>query len=141
TGFPGVANNPNFGIRLVTEFESTATYGNSNVTSYVGINSGYSTAGTVSYDLVDITGDAIVGNNQPPTVGAIPATVTVPDLTSSNLTFTATDDSTPAGSLVANATSLDPSTSIGFSAVNTAGSIKLTISPSLGIENPVTVPV
>jgi hypothetical protein len=141
TGFPGVANNTNFGIRLVTEFESTALYGNTNDATYVGVSSGYSAGGTVSYDLVDITGDAIAGNNQPPTVGTIPATVSAPDTIGTNFTFTATDDSTPAASLVANATSLDPNTSVGFSAVNTAGSIKLTISPSLGIENSVTVPV
>ena len=140
TGFPGVANNANFGIRIVSEFESTAKYNNTNDATYVGVSAGYGTTGTLSYDIVDITGDAIVGNNKPPTVSTIPPT-TVPDITGSNVTFTASDDSTPAGSLVAAATSLDPSSPVSFSAVNTAGSIKLTITPSLGITSPINVPV
>ncbi len=140
TGFPGVANNANFGIRIVSEFESTAKYTNTNDATYVGASAGYSPNGTLSYDIVEITGDAIVGNNKPPTVSTIPPT-TVPDITGSNVTFTASDDSTPAGSLVAAATSLDPSSPVSFSAVNTAGSIKLTITPSLGIQSPVNVPV
>lgn len=142
TGFPGVANNPNFGVRIVTEFESTALYNNTNDATYVAISGSYSSAGTLSFDLVDITGDAIVGNNKPPTIGTIPATVTVGDTVGTNITFTVSDDSTPAGSLVANAATIDnPNTSVSFSAVNTAGSVKLTISPSLGLANPLNVPV
>ena len=141
TGFPGVANNPNFGIRIVAEFESTALYNNTNDANYVGVSSGYGSSGTLSYDIVKITGDAIVGNNHPPTVTGIPATVTVPDLTTSNLAFTVTDDSTPAGSLTVNATSLDPNTSVAFNPVNTSGAIKLGISPSLGLDSPITLPV
>jgi hypothetical protein len=142
TGFPGVANNANFGIRIVTEFESTALYNNTNDTSYVGINGGYSTAGTASYDLVDITGDAIVGNNQPPTVSGIPTNVITGDIAGTNITFTATDDSTPTASLVTSATSLDPSKPVNFSAASAGGNnIKLTISPNLGIETPLNVPV
>jgi hypothetical protein len=141
TGFPGVANNTNFGIRLVTEFENTALYNNTNDATYVGINGGYSGSGTVSYDLVQITGDAIVGNNQPPTVGPIP-TVTVLDTVGTNVTFTVGDDSTAAGSLSVNAVTIDnPPTSVPFSAVNTAGSVKLTISPNLGIGTTNNVPV
>jgi hypothetical protein len=140
TGYPGVPNNPNFGIRIVAEFENTALYNNTNDANYVGVSAGYSANGTLSYDLVEVTGDAIVGNNHPPTVSAIPP-VTALDTVGTNVTFTATDDTTAAGSLVASATSLDVNTPVTFSAVNTSGSIKLTISPNLGIENPVNVPV
>jgi hypothetical protein len=141
TGFPGVANNANFGIRIVTEFESTALYNNTSNTNYVGISAGYSTAGTASYDLVDITGDAIVGNNQPPTVGTIPP-VTAGDLVGTNVTFTATDDSTPTASLVVSATSLDPNNQVNFTTASAGGNNnKLTISPNLGLENPTNVPV
>src|SRR6185437_12301358 len=62
-GFPGVANNPNFAIRIVTEFESTASYGVSNDDQYVGNGSTYAGSGTVSYDIVKITGDAITNAN------------------------------------------------------------------------------
>jgi hypothetical protein len=140
TGFPGVANNANFGIRLVTEFENTALYGNTNDATYVGISAGYASTGTVSYDLVQITGDAITGNNQPPVVSAIPNR-TMEDTIGTNVTFTVSDDSTPAGSLAVSAVSLDPNTPVTFTPVNTAGSVKLTMTTSLGIANPVTVPV
>ena len=71
-----MANNPNFGVRIVSEFESTATYGNSNVVGYVGAANTYGTAGTLTYDLVTFYGDAFTNNNTPPTIGPIPNTNT-----------------------------------------------------------------
>src|SRR5262249_11841329 len=85
TGFPGVANNPNFGFRIVAEFQSTATYGlslitNSASSNYVGVansflsgaTGGFS-AGTLSYDKVLVQGDAITNANVPPQItGGIP---------------------------------------------------------------------
>lgn len=68
TGFPGVANNPNFGVRVVTEVQSTATYGVSSSTNYVGTANTYGTAGTVTYDLVGLFGTAITNNNIPPVI-------------------------------------------------------------------------
>ncbi|HEY1662962.1 MAG TPA: Ig-like domain-containing protein [Verrucomicrobiae bacterium] len=76
-GFPGVDNNPNFGVRVVSEYESSATYGIGTTNywvavanNYVSGASGNNAAGTVTYDLVAITGDAITNNNVPPTLGA-----------------------------------------------------------------------
>lgn len=74
TGFAGVANNPNFGVRLVSEFISTATYGANPTNGYVNLASsasGYNPSGTVSYDLISITGDAIVGPYNPPVLTGI----------------------------------------------------------------------
>jgi len=68
SGFAGVRNNPNFGVRVVTETENTATYGTSSTTNYVGLSAGYSTTGTVSYDLVDFEASTIIGNAAP-TIG------------------------------------------------------------------------
>lgn len=57
TGVPNVANNANFGFRIVSEWESTATgAGNS---SYVGTTSGYSTGGAVRFDLVTVAGTPV----------------------------------------------------------------------------------
>jgi hypothetical protein len=86
-GFPGVRNNPNFGIRVVTEFENTATYGTSLSTNYVGLSSTYSTSATVSYDLVTISGEAITSANVPPTITTIPDQTT-PDTTAITVNFT-----------------------------------------------------
>jgi hypothetical protein len=111
-GFPGVDNNPNFGIRIVTEFQSSATYGvgvnDSIVSNYVGTANTYGTAGTVTYDIVDIGGDAITNNNTPPTISSF-SNVTIPDYTNATLAFTVGDAETPADQLMVSAVSLNSS--------------------------------
>ncbi len=52
SGLPGVNNNPNFGFRIVTEFESTAI-GTTNA-NYVGTAGTYGTSGTMRYDVVNV---------------------------------------------------------------------------------------
>jgi endonuclease/exonuclease/phosphatase family metal-dependent hydrolase len=58
-GVPGVENNPLFGVRLVTEFEHTAT--GTGALGYVAANTGstYGTSGTLRWDLVIVSGDPI----------------------------------------------------------------------------------
>jgi len=94
-GFPNVANNLHFGVRIVTEFESTALYGTTNDANYVGVTNAYSPNGTISYDLVTFNADAIAGSYSPPTIGAI-ANLTIPDNASSNITLTVSGDTTGA---------------------------------------------
>lgn len=98
-GFPGVANNTNFAVRIVTEFESTAWYGATNDDQYVGNGGSYSTSGTISYDIVSITGDAITNNNTPPTVSAFTNVVMGDTGGSTVLHFTVGDAETAAGDL------------------------------------------
>ncbi|HZI32280.1 MAG TPA: hypothetical protein VFF11_08050, partial [Candidatus Binatia bacterium] len=139
-GFPGAANNPNFGIRIVTEFESTALYNNTNDDNYVGISSSYNGGGTLTYDLVTISADAITGNNQPPTVSSIP-NKTMSDTAGTSVNFTVSDDTDAAGSLGVSASSLDPNVSLSLSPVNTGGSVQLSINSFLYNSAPVNVPV
>ena len=56
-GVPGVENNPNFGVRFVTEFESTAL--GSGINGYVPSLPGgtYGTAGTLRFDMVHFFAD------------------------------------------------------------------------------------
>jgi len=58
-GIPGANDNPNFGVRLVSEWESTATGQGAN--RYLGtqVSGGYSTAGTLWLDMVTISADVI----------------------------------------------------------------------------------
>lgn len=66
SGFAGVNNNPAFAIRILSEFESTAT-GNANA-SYVAANAPattYNTTGTMRYDMVTISGSPIVSGTAP----------------------------------------------------------------------------
>jgi len=106
-GFPGVRNNPNFGIRIVTEFENTANYGNTNDATYIGASSSstYNPSGTISYDMVTISGDAITSANTPPTINPI-GDQTLLDQTSTNVSLTVGDAETP-GSIRVSALSLN----------------------------------
>jgi len=62
---PGVNNNANFAIRFVAEFESTAA-GTANA-NYVAANAAntYGTGGTIRFDLVTVSGTAIITNVPP----------------------------------------------------------------------------
>lgn len=108
TGIPGVANNPNFGVRIVTEYQSTATYGVSANANFIGVANTYGTGGTLTYDLVTFTGDAITSTNQPPTISGFVNTNMVDYLPLTN-NFTVGDDTTPANQLTYSAASLNPS--------------------------------
>ena len=130
SGFPGVANNPGFGFRVVTEFQSTATYGVSGNAGYLGTANTYGTAGTVTYDLVTITGDAITNNNAPPTISSFGDTNT-PDYIPLTLNFTVSDDTTPPDQLTYSAVSsnwpaVNPTFAFGGSGANRT----LTITPN-----------
>jgi Lamin Tail Domain/Immunoglobulin domain len=138
-GFPGVANNPNFGIRIVAEFESTASYGATNDAVYVGVSSSYSPNGTLSYDLVTISADAITNANTPPTISSIP-NQTMEDVSGTNVNFTVGDAQTAAGSLSVSAVSLT-GVSLGLNVNNTGGACQLSISSSLGNTAPVVTPI
>lgn len=143
TGFPGVDNNPNFGIRVVSEFANTATYGISTTTNWVGTANSYSSgasgnnaAGTVTYDLVAIQGDAITNNNQPPVMSSFLNTNMV-DTNTLVLNFSASDPEMPASDLTFNVQSLNtvaagtfiPTVQPNF-AVNNVGSTNFTLSIS-----------
>lgn len=130
TGFPGAANNPNFGIRIVTEFQSTATYGVSANANYLGTANTYGTTGTVTYDLVTVYGDAITTTYNPPTISSFPNTNTS-DNVPITLNFTVSDPLTPPGQLNYSAVSLNPSTvSPGFAFGGSGTNRTLTITPS-----------
>ena len=106
TGFPGVANNPDFAFRIVTEFQSTATYGITPNANYLGTANTSGTGGTVTYDLVKVMGDAITNNNAAPVISGFVDTNTV-DYIPLTLNFTVSDDSTAPDDLVYSATPLN----------------------------------
>jgi hypothetical protein len=55
---PGVNNNPNFGFRILAEFESTAL-NDANANYATTSTSSYSTAGTVRFDMLTVYGTAM----------------------------------------------------------------------------------
>lgn len=145
SGFPGVANNPNFGVRIVTEFESTATYGIGPSNDFVGVANTYGTAGTVTYDLVGFFGDAITNNNIPPVLspftnvltGQIVTNETTVDTTPLTNTFTVSGDSNPANftysAVSLNSSSVNPSVSFH---VTSSGSGTMIVTPN-NVSQPV----
>ena len=125
SGFPGVANNPNFGVRIVTEVQYTATYGvvaTNGTTSYIGTGNSYlsgasatAAAGTVTYDLVGIFGDAITNNNVPPIISPFTNAITLQVIT--NTTFETTLDNVPVTNVFTVSGDSDP-TKFTYSAVS-----------------------
>ncbi len=58
-GVPSVDNNTNFAFRIVAEFESSAT-GNANSNYVTTAGAGYTTGGTVRYDMMTISAETII---------------------------------------------------------------------------------
>ena len=77
SGVAGVNNNPNFGFRIVAEWESTAI-GNSNA-NYAGTVGSYGTSGTMRFDLVSVYGD--------PGVGPVLGSTTISNIIGTTLTY------------------------------------------------------
>jgi hypothetical protein len=68
SGVPGVADNTNFGFRVVAEFQSTAA--NTTNNNYVTTSTNaYATSGTMRFDMVNTFGDLIV--RQPPVIHSL----------------------------------------------------------------------
>ncbi len=135
TGFPGADNNPNFGIRIVTEWQSTATYGISTNTNYLGTANNYTSgasgnfaAGTVTYDIVTIWGDAITNTFTPPTISGF-ANTNTPDYIPITLNFTVSDSTTPPDQLAYSAVSFSPTISFNAAFGGAGANRTLTISP------------
>jgi hypothetical protein len=103
---PGVKNNPNFGFRLVSEFESTAT--GSGTAGYVGNAGNYSTAGTLWVDMVTLTGTPVDTSNTDPTISTIADQTIHPNQSLGPISFTVGDVETPANQLSVSASSSNP---------------------------------
>jgi endonuclease/exonuclease/phosphatase family metal-dependent hydrolase len=84
SAFVGVHNNPNFGFRIVAEFESSAA--NTGNTNYVGAAGTYGTSGTVRFDMVTVIGTTISASNPPPAA----ATLSAPTLNGGQFQFQVT---------------------------------------------------
>ena len=104
---PGIANNPAFGFRIVTEFESTAIGSGTNAYVATG-EASYRTTGTIRFDMVTIAGTPIPDGNTPPYIFAsIPDLTLRPNHTSAALPFLILDAETPAKDLTLLAVSSD----------------------------------
>jgi len=140
---PGVENNPNFAIRVVTEFESTAI-GTANA-NYVAANAGssYSVNGTVRYDLVTVWGSLAGAPNTPPVMSPL-TNQTTRTGQATNQAFTVGDAETAATSLVITSscdnTTLVPLANIVVTSTDGSGSNRLvTVTPVAGQAGSATI--
>lgn len=128
----GANNNPSFGFRLVSEFESTAT--GAGAEGYVANRptSTYGTAGTLWLDMVTVSGDDLNPANQWPQVSAIADQTILMDQSTAPLAFMISDAETPAGSLILSAGSSNPSlvNTFVFGGAGTARTIVVTPQPA-----------
>ncbi|MCW5550933.1 MAG: hypothetical protein KIS67_02085 [Verrucomicrobiae bacterium] len=104
----GANNNPSFGFRFVSEFESTAT--GAGAEGYVANRpaSTYGTAGTLWLDMITVTGDDLNPGNQWPQISAFADQTVLMDQSTAPLAFTISDAETPAGNLILSAGSSNP---------------------------------
>lgn len=129
-GIPAASDNANFGVRLVTEFESTAT--GAGTAGYVGVSSAYGTGGTLWMDMFTINADVLSGNAAP-FISAINDYTTRVDTATSPLVFTVGDVETTASSLTLDFSSSNPSVvNNNFSFGGAASNRNVTIMPEPG---------
>jgi hypothetical protein len=125
---PEADNNPNFGIRIVTEFESTATGSGTNGYVTTTTNS-YRSNGTIRFDLVTFSGDSLQPNN-PPTITDLPNQVITENTSTGDIPFTIGDAETPSNLLMltgsSSNTNLVPNGNIHFSGENDSRFVNIT---------------
>ena len=108
-GIPAVANAPAFGFRIVDEWESTAT--GSGSAAYVATKTGsaYNAGGTWRFDMVTVSGTVIPGANTPPSISSLSGQTIRVNQSTGDLPFTVDDLEDPAGALLLDVASSNPS--------------------------------
>ena len=107
-GVEGAKDNPNFGIRLLAEFEETALGFGAAEYRPVNVEAAYSPNGTFWVDMVRVHGDALDLSNAQPAISEIPPQFIRQDSASPPIPFTISDPETLAQDLEINAISSDP---------------------------------
>jgi hypothetical protein len=130
SALPGTSDNLDFGVRLVSEFEATATGSGTN--AYVGnrTNTTYSVNGTFWLDMVTVTGDDLDPGNQWPTVTAISDQSTLANQATAALSFDIFDAETLVDNLVLSAHSSNPTLVNSFTFGGTGGQRTVTATPA-----------
>jgi hypothetical protein len=128
----GVNDNPDFGVRLVAEFEATATGAGTNAYVANRASTTYSVNGTFWLDMVTVTGEDLNPGNQWPVVSAINDQSTLANQATAALDFTVYDVETPVDNLVITAHSSNPTLVNNFNFGGSAGERTITATPATG---------
>src|SRR3982751_2961874 len=91
SAIPETANNPNFAVRFVSEWEFTAI--NAGTNAYVATKAGssYSSSGTIRFDMVTIAGFLLPNANTAPIISSFTNSTLRVNQTSSRMPFTISD--------------------------------------------------
>ncbi len=129
-------------VRIVAEFQDTATGSGTAGYAAAGTGSSYGATGTIRYDLVTISGIPATGNNLP-TISAISNRTIRENETLADVSFVVGDVETPAEELIVTGTSsnqgLVPDAAITFA--GTGANRTLTITPTFFQSGTATITV
>ncbi len=108
TPIAGANNSSNFAVRVLSEFQNTAT--GSGSAGYIAVNpaSSYGVGGTLRLDMMTFTGSLIDTNNAQPFISAINDQTTRVNIATSPIPFTIGDQETAADALIVEASSSNP---------------------------------
>ena len=106
SGVVGANDNPNFAIRLVAEFESTAV-GGADLYRPSTATATYGSSGRVRFDNMTVSGNPPTGNT-PPTISTIPNQTMRANGTLTDIPFQVSDAETPVAELIVSAASSNP---------------------------------
>lgn len=126
----GADNNPDFGIRLVAEFEATATGSGTNAYVANRPGSNYGVNGTLWLDMVTLFGDDLDPNNQWPIITAIPDVSTLMGDATEPLPFDIFDAETPVDDLVLTTHSSNPTLFSSITLGGSGGQRTVTVTPA-----------
>ncbi|HNQ72449.1 MAG TPA: hypothetical protein PKN95_02445 [Verrucomicrobiota bacterium] len=130
SGITGANDNPNFGIRLVSEFESTATGSGNDVYVANRTTSTYGVNGTLWLDMVTVTGDDLDPMNQRPFVSAIEDQSILNGQVAGPLTFDVYDAETAVNDLEVTVQSSNPTLFSALEVGGTGGQRSITATPA-----------
>jgi len=131
---PAANNNSNFAVRILSEFQSTAT--GSGTAGYAPVNpaSSYGVGGTLRLDMMTFGGSIQDTNNAQPIISAINDQTTRVNQASAAIPFTIGDAETAADLLTVEASSSNPTLVNGFSFGGSGSNRTLTLTPQLDQE-------
>ncbi|HEX5219139.1 MAG TPA: hypothetical protein VFZ59_06195 [Verrucomicrobiae bacterium] len=126
----GANDNPNFGVRFVSEFEATATGAGTNAYVANRPTSTYGVNGTLWFDMVTVMGDDLNPVNQWPTVTAIADQTILNTENTGPLAFDIFDAETLVDNLVLSAHSSNPTLVSSMVFGGSGGQRTLTVTPA-----------
>jgi len=138
---PALNNRPYLSIRLVQEFESSATGAGPDAYAAVDPSAAYSTAGSWWLDMVTVSARVIGATNAGPTISVISDIIATEGEKIDSATFTVADAETEAVALVVTATVTNPDLISNLSIAGTGNERTLSLDAAKSGETEITLRV